>query len=424
MIKSSIVIIFVFLCWVFYFNNSFYYSVFVSLYFLLFFLYFPKKLFSPDSFVYSFYFVFYVLSPAFATRYEEVDNDYLYQLVFAYLYTSLSVIIFALNFSYRGLDNKINKSLLVVENKLYKSYYLYFFYLMQFFFSFMIISNSGGFYYWLESPGDAFLNRSGTGFYVVFSHFFSFIISVYSGVLSYNRGKKIFFYFFIFWLILTSPVHGSKGLLFSFLLLFFLPYILNARFFSLYSFYFFMSFVFIFSIGLYFRNLSWITVEDFLPYALNYFTSLENLYISVRDFDPGFMTTFWLPFNKFLILFYGIDPLTYHDMNHMLTDIYFPKAWEIRATEQWPVETDLYLNFYFFGGLPLLALYFYALGKIYSAALLNSNVGLYVVSALLILSIPTHLRGSLYNHVDFYFYPMLFVFYFLFRRFRYVRLVK
>ena len=130
------------------------------------------------------------------------------------------------------------------------------------------------------------------------------------------------------------------------------------------------------------------------------------------------MQTFFLPFNKFLSPI-GIKDLNiYYDMNHMLTDKYFPWAWEIRATEQWPVEADLYLNFYFVFGLPLIFVYTFIVGYIYGLARFRSNLGLWVVSFLMLLSITSHLRGSLYNHVDFYLYPMYFVIYLILRKYR------
>jgi hypothetical protein len=125
-----------------------------------------------------------------------------------------------------------------------------------------------------------------------------------------------------------------------------------------------------------------------------------------------------LLFNKFLTPFGLSDPSLYYDMNHYLTDIYFPTAWEIRATEQWPVEADLYLNFYFFFGLPLIYGYFFIISLIHGKAKRSASLGLWVVCALLIFTIPSHLRGSLYNHVDFYQYPMFFVVYLILRNFR------
>jgi hypothetical protein len=101
-------------------------------------------------------------------------------------------------------------------------------------------------------------------------------------------------------------------------------------------------------------------------------------------------------------------------MNHMLTDHYYPHAWAIRATEQWPVETDLYLNFYFIGGLPIVAMYFYVIGFIHGRAIKANTLGWLFASMLMTVWMISHLRGSLFNHTDFYLYPytlaMLFIF--------------
>ena len=220
---------------------------------------------------------------------------------------------------------------------------------------------------------------------------------------------------FIIWLVITSPVHGSKGLISTFLFLALLPWIRSIRFITIRSFILIAAILLIFFFGLYLRNLSWIDLNTIIPYSLNYFTTTRNMILMISDFNPNFLQTFFLPFNKFLTPIGLSDMSLYYDMNHMLTDKYFPTAWEIRATEQWPVEADLYLNFYFFFGLPLIAIYTYLNGYIYGRARISSNLGIWAVAILLMVSIVSHFRGSLYNHIDFYFYPMIFVIYLLLR---------
>lgn len=283
---------------------------------------------------------------------------------------------------------------------------------------FFIVINSGGFIYWMESPGQAFLNRAGTGIYVVLSHFFSIILSALVGYTAFVKKKHMSFVVFIFWLLITSPVHGSKMQISLLLLISVIPLIKDLKLFSLSALLLGVLLVCIFFLGLYFRNNSWITIETILSYGLNYFTALENLTISVRDFPPGLFNTFFLPFNKFLTPFGLSDPTMYYDMNHLLTDIYFPENWAIRATEQWPVETDLYLNFYFVFGLPLFAFYLFFVGYFYGKARSLNTIGAWLVSLLLIVGLISHLRGSLYNHTDFYLYPMMVVFWFLLRKLR------
>jgi hypothetical protein len=281
-----------------------------------------------------------------------------------------------------------------------------------------IIESSGGIRYWIEAPGDAFLNRAGSGIYVVLSHFFTFCLASLVGYTSFITRKNSSLVFFLFWLLITSPVHGSKLLISIFLVLSTVPWLRNIKVIALPAVVFSITLIGIFFFGLYLRNISWLTIEEALPYALNYFTPVRNLTLLLQDFQPGFLQTFFLPFNKFLTPFGLSDSFLYYDMNHLLTAKYFPKAWEIRATEQWPVEADLYLNFYFFWGLPLIFVYTYAVGYVYGRAKKRDSLGGWTVSFLLTFSIVSHLRGSLYNHVDFYFYPMLFLIYFLLRKYK------
>jgi hypothetical protein len=102
-------------------------------------------------------------------------------------------------------------------------------------------------------------------------------------------------------------------------------------------------------------------------------------------------------------------------MNHYLTDTYFPMYWASRATEQWPVETDLYLNFKFFGGLPLIAIYLLIVGYIYGVATKVNSLGHWLVAFLMSVFMISHLRGSLINHTDFYMYPYFVMVFLLFR---------
>jgi len=281
----------------------------------------------------------------------------------------------------------------------------------------LIVLSSGGFSYWISAPGDAFLNRAGSGIYVVLSHFSTFLLAGLVGFHTYKTKRNFWLIIFLLWLIVTSPVHGSKQLISIFLIISIIPWIRYLRVASTGAIIVSALLAGIFFFGLYLRNISWITLEDALPYALNYFTALRNLMLLLEDFDPGFIQTFFLPFNKFLTPFGLSDPGLYFDMNHMLTDNYFPSAWEIRATEQWPVEADLYLNFYFVFGLPLIFLYTFVIGRIYGKAQRDSNLGIWVVSVLLIFSMISHLRGSIYNHVDFYLYPMFFLIYMLLKKY-------
>ncbi len=378
----------------------------------------PQRIFSPLSIFYAYYGLWFIIAPIFATRYIDVFIRSEYNLAIAFAYTIFSIGLLSLvlgirlGVRFKKNDFRFRFELLQLKNL---NYYITTLYFLSSLMILMIILSSGGFSKWLQSPGDAFLERAGSGVYVVLSHFSSIILASLVGYAAYQNGKFWQVLLFIIWVLITSPVHGSKLQISLLIVLTLLPWLRSMRLFGLQSVLLYFSFVCIFILGLYFRNLNWRSLRVIIEYSLNYFSALENLAVSIRDFPPQFLTTFFLPFVKFQTPFGLAKPDMYYDMNHYLTDIYVPSAWQIRATEQWPVETDLYLNFMFFGGLPLIVVYLMLVGFFYGRALKLNSLGHWVVSFLMSIFLISHLRGSLYNHVDFYMYPFMVFVLFLFK---------
>lgn len=420
-IKSIIPLVFVVALWLLYVLDLSSFTIFVFMFICLVTLNWPKRFLSPLTFLYGYYGVFFVLAPMYANRYTGHLDESAYALAFSMLFTVLTFAVLGLNFGQKLVDSGriLSRMKVHIAEKEYKFIKISFLYLVSTSFIVLIVLNSGGFLYWMEAPGDAFLNRGGTGFYVIASHFFTYLLAIFSGYYAYKYKSPYYVLLFLVWLVITSPVHGSKAQISVFLIVAVLPWLKDVKPVSKFSIVISTLIVVIFFAGLYFRNVSWISFNTLIPYSLNYFSTLDNLVISLRDFEPGFMNTFFLPFNKFTTLF-GNPDLIYYDMNHYLTDIYFPHAWEMRATEQWPVETDLYLNFGFFGGLPLIFLYFMVIGVFYSIAIKTDGLGYWLVAVLFMVWMVSHLRGSLYNHSDFYFYPIMALLFLLTKQFRFV----
>lgn len=388
---------------------------FAVLYFATFLLIRPGRAVSPLSIYYVYYGLWFILAPFFAARYQNgVLNASEYSLAFAMAYAVFGLGVICILWGERiamrrfGAIGKLKDIKIEVARR-----WIYFLYATSSLFVVLIIFNSGGFFVWMDDPGDAFLNRAGSGVFVILSHFSSLALATLSGYFAYRTRRHSPLILFILWVAITSPVHGSKFQISLLIILLFLPWLRDLGFLNFKSLILGASLIGIFFLGLYFRNLTWIELDTMLPYSLNYFTALENLAISLRDFDPDFMRTFFLPFVKFLTPFGISDPSMYYDMNHMLTDIYYPAAWEIRATEQWPVETDLYLNFYFIGGLPVVGLYLFTIGSVYGFAQRSNSLGAWFAAVVLALFMVSHLRGSLINHTDFYMYPYIFMMYLL-----------
>lgn len=393
--------------------------VFSILYTLIVLAYPPRVLISPLTVIQAYYFIWFIFAPAFAELHaHENFADRTYYFAYGMLFLTYLTAVFGVVVGERtGLKKSLcpRNPRIVSSRDTRLALILSVLYATSTFLVIMIIVNSGGFAYWFVAPGDAFLNRGGSGVYVVLSHFTTFCLAALVGYSAYISGQKYILLIFFIWLLITSPIHGSKALISLFLVLAMTPWLRNLKVVSLSSLIFVSALALIFFSGLYLRNISWMSLDDAIPYALNYFTTLRNLITIIEDFNPNFLTTFFLPFNKFITPFGLSDSVQYYDMNHMLTDIYFPTAWEIRATEQWPVEADLYLNFYFFFGLPLVFIYTFIVGLIYGRARSGSILGLWIVAMLLTISLISHFRGSLINHLDFYLYPMYLVIYLLFR---------
>lgn len=382
----------------------------------------PQQLLSPLVVIHIYYLVFFLGAPAFAVNHERDDfASFPFYIAYGMIFLTHAAascgavlgeragfkIPFKMKTSY--IDNSVERKrvLLMVICLFVLSTVLVG----------MIVQVSGGLAYWIEAPGDAFLNREGSGVFVILSHLTTFCLASLVGYYAYRTKRWLPLLVFFLWLAITSPVHGSKLQISLILILSLTPWLRTWRVVSAAAVIFGFILFGIFFFGLYLRNISWITPEEAIPYALNYFTALRNLVMLLNDFDPGFIQTFFLPFNKFLTPFGLSDPTLYYDMNHLLTDKYFPKAWEIRATEQWPVEADLYLNFYFIFGLPLPFIYTYLVGYFYGRAKAIDSLGGWVLAMLLVVSITSHLRGSIYNHVDFYLYPMFFIIYKLLKKY-------
>lgn len=392
--------------------------LFYAFYALIFVLYFPKYILSPASVVFAYYGLWFIVGPEFASGYTvEIMGQLEYQLPYLFIGATFLTCIVGVSLgsgvkiksftAYKPVSDMIPNRLLVLT-------FLYSFATMM---VVLIVVNSGGFGHWLNNPGDAFLNRGGTGVYVVLSHFSGFVLAIVAGYVSYRRRSLLHILVFLIWLAITSPVHGSKFQIGLFALLALIPWLFFHKTFSLRSVFLGVFLVILFVYGMILRTEGEVDLERVKSY-LNYFSTLHNMALLVRDFDLAFMETWFLPFNKFLTPFGLNNSVLYYDMNHFLTDIYYPEAWEIRATEQWPVEADLYLNFYFYLGLPIIYLYFLMVGLVHSIAIASRSLGWVALSVLLTVYVVSHLRGSLYNHTDFYLYPMFVMIFLLLRKYR------
>lgn len=275
----------------------------------------------------------------------------------------------------------------------------------------LFIQKTGGMYSWLFNYKETYLlGRHGNGILNFFNimmgslsvfllglkyreskgvqKFFVFMISIsLILVVAYIQGLKsrLLVLFIIFWSCalfstrFTWPKIIISGILFV-VLMFFLTYVRSDGFYS--------------------------NPRVFLEYTMTYFNvyPLHDLIVKNGELS-WFSTTNQLLAKPAEIL--GFAQNTEFDLNVMLTKEYFPNDWErMRATQQWPLITDMRFNYYGFWGswLPLLIyvsflVYLYKKAKKGSAAFLF----IFVLEFVRLFSV---MRGTLIPWQVFVYIPM------------------
>lgn len=372
----------------------------------------PRFALSPLTVLYLYYAAWFVAAPAFAEIYKGDLGLPEYNLAFAFAYSTLGLAAMAIQWgesialrqpSLPSWFNRLpaapsDKALYIIIALLYA---------LASAAVAMIVLRSGGIERWMANPGAAFLARGGTGAFVILSHFSSLALAAISGYVAFRNRNYWPVAIFLVWLSATFPVHGSKLQIALLITMVLSPWIFRARFLSWITAALVAGGGAVFLGGMLLRHHNLLSSWEKVVSTLNYFTALENLAMSVRDLAPGFLQTFFMPFNKIGMLLGLVPADSYFDMNHYLTDLYYPGKWARRATEQWPVETDMYLNFFFVGGLPIVFLFFAAHGYLFGLAKRLNSMGSLFAVTMITIGMISHLRGSIYNHVDFYLYPYI-----------------
>ncbi len=135
----------------------------------------------------------------------------------------------------------------------------------------------------------------------------------------------------------------------------------------------------------------------FIEMLVGYFNAFQLHDWIVTSRDPGFLETVWQIFVKPLQILGMMSPDASFDISVMLTKEYFPEQWELEhATQQWPLDTELYLNYYgiWLSWLPLL-MYSALQGWLYRNAVLRANLCLMPIFVMEFQRIFSTLRGTL-----------------------------
>ncbi|WP_428718290.1 hypothetical protein [Undibacterium curvum] len=135
----------------------------------------------------------------------------------------------------------------------------------------------------------------------------------------------------------------------------------------------------------------------FVEMLVGYFNAFQLHDWIVTSRDPGFLQTVWQIFVKPLQILGMMSPEASFDISVMLTKEFFPEQWENEhATQQWPLDTELYLNYYgvWLSWLPL-TMYAALQGWLYRHAVLRGNLYFMPIFIMEFQRIFSTLRGTL-----------------------------
>lgn len=378
----------------------------------------PKNLLSPKNIILAYYILWYGLAPAFALRFQSntftTNEEMLAYLMLFFTYgVSMVTLTFFESFFEQRMKSEIVKQDFYEPRKIKRiimiSITLVLISLALF------IEKTGGIIRWIEDSTMAFINRRGAGgIYLLFMHSLM-MFSLAFGVLLYKNKSKILYGIFFLLILVLYVFIGSKAKVMLLVFLVFGLQIINVKIVNKWTFRLISAVVIVFTLGIYQRNYTWIKSSDLLPYMLDYFNTYEMLVILIRDFEPSFLKTVVLPLNWILLKFGHYIHVPYHDISIWLTSIYYPWDHAVSATQQWPIEADLYMSFYFILGVPFLLMYlawisyaFYMAKKGYLSWVL-----IYIVEFTHIVS---HYRGGLVLYWYFWLIPFYLFVIIIFRK--------
>lgn len=202
----------------------------------------------------------------------------------------------------------------------------------------------------------------------------------------------------IFLCMILSVIGGIKSRFIFLLIVYLSPRFLHLSFKLRSVVMFSVAFFVLLYLGTLFRtDFFYASAPYFLEMLIGYFNSYQLHDLVVTSRDSAFFQTLSQFFVKPLQIL-GIESKdASFDISIMLTKEFFPEQWENEhATQQWPIETEMYLNYFGFylSWVPLL-LYAAAIGWLYRIAIIGRNYWLLLIYVMEFQRIFSTLRGTL-----------------------------
>ncbi|MBT9493227.1 MAG: hypothetical protein IV107_12995 [Paucibacter sp.] len=214
----------------------------------------------------------------------------------------------------------------------------------------LFLQLSGGFAAWFSDYSNTYLNnKAGLGvlniFLIWMAHFIAFIFGYLKYVLKKKVGFTLAFCGFSI-LFMCMFLQGFKSRLPLILFFFFAPKLLTTELKITRGIVIFLLLIAMFLIGMFFRSEGFYNTPRLgVEYLLSYFNTIFLHDTVLKEYSSGQIQSMFMPFNKMLEIFGTIVPREKYDLSVFLTQQYFPNDWfQDGATQQWPLETDLYLT--------------------------------------------------------------------------------
>jgi len=262
------------------------------------------------------------------------------------------------------------------------------------------IQATAGIGQWLSDYSDTYLSkREGYGLLNVTIAPVGTAAVFLLGVMSYHSKRKIIHWslFLVILIILSFPA-GFKSRLIFLIIVFVSPYLLRINF----SLKWVGRLAIAFFVLLYAATLVrtggfYASPAYFMEMLIGYFNAYQLHDWIVTTRSPEWFSTMHQILVKPMQIFGYASLDDNFDISVMLTKEYFPDQWDIgRATQQWPLETELYLNYYglLLEPVPLL-IYSAIIGWLYRRAVLEVRLPLIPIYILEFQRMFSMLRGTL-----------------------------
>jgi hypothetical protein len=332
----------------------------------------------------------YVLPGGQQVYWNELAKGTLYQAESTFLLLYFGVHVFTSQSSINGnlSDFTIRKST------------IFLIFLINTFIVFWFLESTAGISTWLSDYSYTYLTRrEGHGLLNFVSITIGNVLVFVLGVWTQRSKRKLTpIILAIVAIGLQSFAGGFKGRMIFLLIFFFSPWLMNIR----------LHFKMLIGVILGFFSVLYLTTllrtegyyssaPFFLEMLINYFNAYQlHDWITISR-DPGLFQTVLQVFTKPLQILGLVNQDTDFDLSVMLTKEFFPEHWYLeKATQQWPLDTELYLNYFgiYLSWIPLL-IYAFVISRLFIAAVIRKNLFLMPIFISEFIRIFSTLRGTL-----------------------------